>query len=104
MNKIWNLLEKKDLFRQVHTGQGKYSGQAHIAEMIALLGPPPKELIDREKEGLGWRFKPEVENSDGKLCRTASEFYGGPLFDSRGKIPDSSVYYKRKRLLMLTFR
>ena len=54
--------------------------------MIALLGPPPKELIDREKEGLDWKFRPEVENPEGKLCGSASEFYGGPFFDSEGNI------------------
>jgi len=56
------LIEERDLFREIHSNQGKYNGQAHIAEMIALLGPPPKELCDREKE-LGWKFRPEVENS-----------------------------------------
>jgi hypothetical protein len=54
--------------------------------MIALLGPPPKELCDREREGLGWKFRPKVENSEGKLCESASEFYGGPFFDSQGNI------------------
>ncbi|KAK3177930.1 hypothetical protein OEA41_000062 [Lepraria neglecta] len=92
---IWNLLEKRDLFREIHSNQGKYNGQAHIAEMIALLGPPPKELVDREKEGLSWKFRPEVENFEGKPCRSASEFYGGPFFDSEGEfmhkdlIPDA---------------
>ena len=57
--------------------------------MIVLLGPPPKELCDREKEGLGWRFMPEVENSEGKLCGSASEFYGGPFFDSQGNFSES---------------
>ena len=79
-------MEQRDLFREVHSHQGKYSGAAHIAEMIALLGPPPKELIDREKEGLRWNFRPEVENSEGKLCGKASQFYGGPFFDSDGNV------------------
>ena len=51
--------------------------------MIALLESPPKELVDREKEGLGWRFKPEVENPEGKLCGSACEFNGGPFFGSK---------------------
>ena len=52
--------------------------------MIALLGPPPKELIDREREGLGSKFRPEVENPEGKVCGSASESYGGPFFDFEG--------------------
>lgn len=46
---IWDLLENKDLFRNVRTSQGSYDSRAYIAEMIALLGPPPKALLDREK-------------------------------------------------------
>ena len=80
------MLEKRDLFTQVRSDKGKYSPKAHIAEMIALLGRPPKELIDREREGLGWRFKPEVNNPQGRSCGNASEYYGGPFFDSEGKI------------------
>lgn len=59
--------------------------------MVALLGLPPKELIDREREGLGWNFRPEVQNPDGKLCGNASEFYGGPFFDSEGTISGSII-------------
>lgn len=59
--------------------------------MIALMGFPPKELIDREREGRRWRFRPEVENSEGKLCGNATEFYGGPFFDSEDTISGSIV-------------
>ena len=104
MRKIWNLLERKDLFTQVHSSLGKYSAQAHIAEMIALLGPPPKELIDREKEGLGWKFRPEVNNPEGKLCGRASDFYRGPFFDSEGGDPYSKMEHKRKPLLIFLSR
>ncbi|KAL9099213.1 MAG: hypothetical protein Q9163_005256 [Psora crenata] len=82
---MWNLVEQKDLFRQIHSTEGRYNSRAHIAEMIALLGPPPKELIDREREGFVWKFKPEVENPEGKLCGSANEYYGGPFFDSQGE-------------------
>ena len=52
--------------------------------MIGLLGSPPKEIREREQEGLRWRFKPEVENPEDKLCGSVSEFYGGPFFDANG--------------------
>ena len=54
--------------------------------MIAPLSPPPKEMIDREKEELGWKFRPEMENLEGKLCESASEFYWAPFFNSKGNI------------------
>ena len=72
------MLEKRDLFTQAHSDNGKYNSRAHIAEMIALLGPARKELINREQEGLGWRFKPEVDNPEGKSCGTASESMEAP--------------------------
>ncbi|KGQ01423.1 hypothetical protein PAAG_11889 [Paracoccidioides lutzii Pb01] len=34
-----------DQYRQVNDAKGIYNSKAHIAEMIALLGPPPKELL-----------------------------------------------------------
>ena len=64
--------------------------------MIALLRLPPKELVDREKEGLSWKFRPEVENSERKLCGSASEFYHEPFFDSEGNI-SASLYTIRAR-------
>ncbi|KAL8830149.1 MAG: hypothetical protein Q9170_005870 [Blastenia crenularia] len=82
---IWNLMENKDLFRNIHSSRGEYSGQAHLAEMMALLGPPPKELLRREREGRNWKWRPAIENSSGKLCERASEFYGGPFFDAQGE-------------------
>ncbi|KAL1983368.1 hypothetical protein VTN96DRAFT_10427 [Rasamsonia emersonii] len=57
---------------------------AHLAEMIALLGPPPKELLDRERDGRRWNFAPAIRNAAGKLCTKAYEWYGGPFFDENG--------------------
>lgn len=82
-------MENKDLFRQIHSSCGEYNGQAHFAEMIALLGPPPKELLRREIEGRKWKWRPATENAAGKLCESASEFYGGPFFDAEGKLFES---------------
>ncbi|KAJ6130061.1 kinase domain protein [Penicillium capsulatum] len=37
---VWNIIENTELFRQVHDDRGRYDSKAHLAEMIALLGPP----------------------------------------------------------------
>ena len=61
-----------------------YTAQAHIAEMIALLGPPPQKLIDQEKH---WRDVPwerSFPSPGGTWCNTAREYYGGSFFDSKG--------------------
>ncbi|TKA60481.1 hypothetical protein B0A49_05934, partial [Cryomyces minteri] len=79
---MWNLVEKKYLFQNIGSSEGVYSAQAHLAEMIALLGPPPRELLERGREGRRWKWVPAIEDREGKLCERASDFYGGPFFDS----------------------
>ncbi|KAM5434748.1 hypothetical protein MferCBS31731_006520 [Microsporum ferrugineum] len=81
---MWNLLESRDLFTSPLDAQGNYHPEAHLAEMISLLGPPPKELIDRERDGISWKWAPAAQNESGKMCNTASEWYGGPFFGGNG--------------------
>ncbi|KAI9832542.1 MAG: hypothetical protein M1819_004332 [Sarea resinae] len=45
-NKIWDLFEGKHMFEALDT-EKKPSNPHHLAEMIALLGPPPPEFILR---------------------------------------------------------
>ncbi|KAK0110375.1 hypothetical protein ONS96_001990 [Cadophora gregata f. sp. sojae] len=52
--------------------------------MIALLGPVPAVLIQRERDMRHWRWSPEALNPEGRLCNNAAEFYGGPFFDDNG--------------------
>jgi hypothetical protein len=42
------MVEGRDLFTHIRSDQGGYDVRAHLAEMFALLGAPPKILIDRE--------------------------------------------------------
>ncbi|MCJ1401818.1 hypothetical protein MMC11_005035 [Xylographa trunciseda] len=83
---LWSMLEgtATNLFSQIHSSNGKYMAQNHLAQMIALLGPPPKELVARELEMRRWNFDPAVENDENKLCHKAYQFYKGPFFDSEG--------------------
>lgn len=53
--------------------------------MIALLGPVPKSLVDRERNMRHWRWSPEARNHEGKLCNNAADFFGGPFFSDDGK-------------------
>ncbi|KAL8861012.1 MAG: hypothetical protein Q9178_002525 [Gyalolechia marmorata] len=82
---IWNLMENKDLFRHIRSSQGTYDPRAHLAEMIALLGPPPETLIDREMKWSEVKWSHAVPNAEGELCQTAREYYGGPFFNSEGE-------------------
>lgn len=77
-------MENKDLFRHIRSSQGAYDPRAHLAEMIALLGPPPKRLIDRELRWSEVKWSHAIPNSEDELCHTAREYFGGPFFDSEG--------------------
>lgn len=67
-----------DLFANIHSSDGKYLTQNHLAEMIALLGPPPRELVQRELEMRRWNVAPAVENDDQTSCHKAYQYYKGP--------------------------
>ncbi|KAI9055694.1 hypothetical protein LZ554_000637 [Drepanopeziza brunnea f. sp. 'monogermtubi'] len=100
---IWNLgvllfelLENKELFTHLKSQNGVYTAQAHLAEMIALLGPPPRTLIDQEKYWRDIPWKRSFPGPDGTWCYTAHEYYGGPFFDSKGYFNHPDIIPKRK--------
>jgi hypothetical protein len=47
VDEIWDIFEGRLLFRGTDPELGVYRGRAHLAEMIALLGPPPPEFLGR---------------------------------------------------------
>jgi serine/threonine-protein kinase SRPK3 len=79
---VWELLGGQSLFQQGN--QHYYSAAQHLAEMIALLGPIPAVLIQRERDMRHWRWNPEMLNPEGRLCGSAAEFYSGPFFNDEG--------------------
>ena len=46
---MWDLLENKNLFCTQRSAS-RYNAQAHLAAMATMLGPPPKELLERGEE------------------------------------------------------
>ena len=40
-------MEQKDLFDGLHPESHKYRSSVHLAQIIGIIGPPPKELLDR---------------------------------------------------------
>ncbi|KAJ5561753.1 serine/threonine-protein kinase [Penicillium sp. DV-2018c] len=83
---LWNILGSETLFQQVVDADGKYDAKSHLAEMIALLGPPPKALLAKSEaiSELG-NWPSPVRNDTGKLCNNAQEFFDGPFFDEEGE-------------------
>lgn len=76
----------KELFRHIHDQQGCYDAKLHIAEMIALLGPPPPEVIQRYQYMREYSWLEPVRREDDKVCKTAEEYFCGPFFDNNGII------------------
>lgn len=79
-------MEGKDLFTNLKDEQGQYNAHAHLAQMIALSGPPPMALLKRERSFRKLTFAPEVQNPKGQPCRNAFQYFDGPFFDDNGKI------------------
>ncbi|RDL35456.1 uncharacterized protein BP5553_07387 [Venustampulla echinocandica] len=63
----WNLLEDRELFRDIRS-EGAYDSRKHLAEMIALLGPPPKEVFEREQRWSMVPWRCSFQTAEGKHC------------------------------------
>ncbi|KZF23536.1 kinase domain protein [Xylona heveae TC161] len=81
----WDIIEHTALFRNVHDTQGRYDAKTHLAEMIALLGPPPKEFLAKSGAMAQYKWPDALEDDAGELCSNAREFFGGPFFDEEGQ-------------------
>lgn len=46
---IWDLFEGRQLFQGDDPEQKRYRTRAHLAELVALLGPPPPDFLRRGK-------------------------------------------------------
>lgn len=44
---IWDLYEDKHLFYGIDPTEKRYLTRAHLAELIAMLGPPPTDMLER---------------------------------------------------------
>lgn len=92
-NQMWNIIERTELFEHIHDLDGRYDARSHLAEMIALLGPPPKELIAKEISMAQHHWPHAVSNGSGIPCRNAREYFGGPFFDGNGLWPTPFIIH-----------
>ncbi|GFF73137.1 SRSF protein kinase 3 [Aspergillus lentulus] len=92
---LWNILGSKELFQQVHDTNGQYDAKSHLAEMIALLGPPPGVLLAMSKAMSERNWPQPVTNDAGKLCNNAQEFFDGPFFNAEDKFRHNELIPSR---------
>ncbi|KAI9656334.1 MAG: hypothetical protein M1821_004997 [Bathelium mastoideum] len=78
---IWDLFEGKHMFYGRDPVEKKYMTRAHLAEMIALMGPAPLGLLKKGKRTA------EFFDEDGKSCPTRTKLYANPAGQWRGGIP-----------------
>lgn len=83
-DQLWDMIEGNELFQHIHDQQGHYNAKLHITETIALLGPPPPEVIQRYQYMREYSWPEPVRREDGRVCETAEEYFCGPFFDKNG--------------------
>lgn len=101
------MIEGKELFRHIHDQEGRYDAKLHIAEIIALLGPPPPETMRRYEHmrGYSWPEHMLVRRKDGRVCGTAEEYFCGPFFDNNGMtvLPILNASHSNSRIILGRF-
>ncbi|KAL5337397.1 kinase-like domain-containing protein [Aspergillus crustosus] len=78
---LWNIVGGTELFTQVLDTNKHYNAKSHLAEMIALLGPPPARLLEKSRDRIETPWPTAYYNEIGKLCHNTKEFLDGPFFD-----------------------
>ncbi|OOG00365.1 hypothetical protein ASPCADRAFT_125 [Aspergillus carbonarius ITEM 5010] len=82
---IWELIQNRILFTQARDSTLKNHPDAHLAQMIAFLGPPPQELLLRARKHRHKKWSPALRSPHGKLVKSVEEWFEGPFFDDDGK-------------------
>lgn len=75
----WDFIERTNLFKQ-YESKGRYCARHHLAKMIALLGPPPQELIERSDKMIEKEWPVTVRREEGPLMHNALQMFNGPFF------------------------
>jgi hypothetical protein len=83
-SKLWNILGSKELFQEVHDINSQYDAKSHLAEMIAIFGPPPMALLAKSKIMSEHNWPQPVTKITGELCNSSQEFFDGPFFNTEG--------------------
>jgi hypothetical protein len=68
---FWETMERISLLDGTAPGTNEYSHEAHLGQMIGLLGPPPRKLLDRAPPDVYSRYfdkKGELESTLASLC------------------------------------
>ncbi|KAM5486081.1 hypothetical protein MaudMau93_005155 [Microsporum audouinii] len=79
---VWDLFEGKHMFYGNDPDGKGYSTRAHLAEVIAILGPPPLDMLKCGKRSSEFfdedgKWKSNIEIRQGRSLEQSEEFLGG---------------------------
>ncbi|KAK4933863.1 hypothetical protein LTR66_015853 [Elasticomyces elasticus] len=99
---LWDFFETQGLFDCIECKPGRYHGDDHLAAMIALLGPPPKELLDRAMKASRYfdydREKEEWIFKQAKLVQKYDMSWDNMVTHMRGPNKESFVDLAKKMI------
>ena len=96
---LWDLFENFGLFDAIDTGPSHYHPTQHLGLMIALLGPPPKALLERGSTSATY-FDEEGQFRHPKLIRTDFSFESS-ITRIRGKDKELFIDFAKKMICWL---
>ena len=96
---LWDLFENFGLFDAIDTGPSHYHPTQHLGLMIALMGPPPKELLERGSTSATY-FDEEGRFRHPKLVRDGFHFESS-ITRIRGKDKELFIDFVKKMICWL---
>lgn len=96
---LWDLFENFGLFDAINTGPSHYHPAQHLGLMIALMGPPPKELLERGSTSATY-FDEEGRFRHPKLIREGFSFESS-ITRFKGKDKELFIDFAKKMICWL---
>jgi serine/threonine-protein kinase SRPK3 len=96
---LWDLFENFGLFDAIDTGPSRYHPTQHLGLMIALMGPPPKELLERGSTSATY-FDEEGRFRHPKLIREGFSFESS-ITRFKGKDKELFIDFTKKMICWL---
>ena len=96
---LWDLFENFGLFDAIATGPSHYHPTQHLGLMISLMGPPPKELLERGSTSATY-FDEEDQFRHPKLVHDGFSFESS-ITRIKGKDKELFVDFAKKMICWL---
>ncbi|KAL3462024.1 kinase-like domain-containing protein [Aspergillus heterothallicus] len=83
---IWRMMQITPLFPLIsNLLRGHYDARAHLAQMISLLGPPPRDVALLSNSMISYQWPFSVMTDRGVAADSTAKYFQGPFFNDDGK-------------------